>query len=741
MSRPSVNVVDPLWPTRRSLDRVAQPAIGDSTCSRPLTNRPFEPKLRLLVTGQCSHRCPFCHNEGQSKKIAEVDVDALSSLLPRLRLISRRITLSGGEPFQADILPSLLRSLYANAFDVTIDTAGAELGHHIDLLGMVSSLHVSLISLLPDDDLAQCNGDLSAKLEALTAIRQRYPTLQITINVPVVQKEQQLPQFDAYLELSDRINASVKLISELKTRRFQGKRRDEWAERWSGVTDFLLRHGFQPADVDAREVEYVHARHLPWQLADIACVRTSHEYGNGHCFQGMDYTINTNLSVQLCRWQSNGVPLAKLLDGDGFGPGIAGLVARDSTTCPYGISLPPIAQDPELAAYAFLPHSRWPRISPEARSLANELLDRDEVSYFGNSGVVRQFEREFADFVGARYCLSLTSGSAALFLAYGALGVDVNSEVVVPAYSYPGAVSSLLKLGAKVAMCDVDPATGNLDPASLESVITERTRAVLATHFWGLPADLDAIRSICDRFGAKLVEDASHAFGTYVGELHAGTIGDVGCFSIQSNKTVWGGEGGLLVTDDQEIYERATLLSAMRDRVLETVFYQPNRADWESGRGAKFKMHPMAAALGLASLRKLPETNLARLARINILAEEVGVDSGAHILQGLPGRTGYYGAKLLIDHAWQGHVGRILEDLLRAGIVAKSLDVRPLHRLNLFRDHPDVRLSPEGYPNADAFFARCLSLPYIVEAEDRLVRYYGRTIRRVLSSYDGRPVL
>jgi dTDP-4-amino-4,6-dideoxygalactose transaminase len=170
------------------------------------------------------------------------------------------------------------------------------------------------------------------------------------------------------------------------------------------------------------------------------------------------------------------------------------------------------------------------------------------------------------------------------------------------------------------------------------------------------------------------------------------------------------------------------------------VFYQSNRADWESGRGAKFKMHPMAAALGLASLRQLPEINKARLARINILAEEVGADMGAHILQGLPGRTGYYGAKLLIDSAGQEHVGHILEDLLRACISAKMLDVRPLHRLSLFRIHPDVRLSPEGYPKADTFFARCLSLPHVIEAEDRLVRYYGRTIRRVLSSYDGQPV-
>lgn len=731
--------VDQPWSAKPLPDRVERPASGELSFSRPLTNQSFEPKLRLLVTGQCSHRCPFCHNEGQSKKVAEVDVDALSPLLPRLRMISRRITLSGGEPLQADILPILLQSLYANAFDVTIDTAGAELGRHIDLLGLVSSLHVSLISLLPDDDLAQCNGDLSAKLVALDAIRKRYPTLQITINVPYVQKERQLPQLDAYLELSDRIGASVKLISELKTRRFQGKRHDEWAERWSGVTDFLLRQGFEPADVDTREVEYVHARHLPWQLADIACVRTSDEYGNGHCFQGMDYTINTDLKVQLCRWQSNSVPLVRLLDGEGLGRGIANLVARDSTTCPYGISPPPIAQDPELAAYAFLPHSRWPRTSPEARALANDLLDRDEVSYFGNSGVVRQLEREFADFVGARYCLSLTSGSAALFLAYCSLGVDGNSEIVVPAYSYPGAVSSLLKLGAKVVMCDIDPATGNLDPASLEAVITDRTHAVLVTHFWGLPADLDAVQSICDRFGARLVEDASHAFGTYVGEAHAGTVGDVGCFSIQSNKAVWGGEGGLLVTDDQQIYERATLLSAMRDRVLETVFHQPNRADWESGRGAKFKMHPLAAALGLASLRQLPETNEARLARISTLAEEVGADKGAHVLQGFPGRTGYYGAKLLIDPAGQRHVGHILEDLLRAGIRAKTLDIRPLHRLHLFRNHPHVQLSREGYPNADAFFGRCLSLPHVVEAEDRLVRYYGRTIRRILSSHDGKP--
>lgn len=713
-------------------DSERDPRAFSAARPRPLTNKSFEPKLRLLVTGQCSHKCPFCHNEGQSKKAPEIDVEALSPLLPRLRRLSRRITLSGGEPLQAEVLPRLLRALYARAFDVTIDTAGDELSDSMDLLGCVSSLHVSLISLSPDDDLARCNGSLAKKLAALEEARRRYPTLGITINVPMVEKHQQLPQLDRYLELSDEIGASVKLISELKSRSLHGERRDTWSDRWGEVADFLSERGFEPADVDTREVEYVHARHLPWQVADIACVKTSREYDNGQCFFGMDYTIDTDLTLQLCRWQSNSIPLAALLDENSAAGEISRLMSRDSSSCRYRVPLPEITREPGLGAYVFLPHSRWPRVTPPARAVVNELLDNDEASYFGSSGIVRQLEREFADFVGARYCISLASGSAALFLAYRALGLGDGVEVVVPAYSYPGAISSLLMLGARVKLCDVDPATGNLDPLSLETVISGRTRGVLATHFWGLPADVEACRTICDRVGAMLIEDASHAFGTYRGTRHVGTFGDVGCFSVQSNKTVWGGEGGLLVTNDQGVYERVTLLSSMRDRILETVYDPSNRADWESGRGAKFKMHPLAAALSLASLRALPEINHGRAARIDALAEELGADAGAQVLRGEAGSTGYYGAKVLLDRGIGGNAGRILESLIRSGVRAKMLDLRPLHRLALFRNHPNVFVSAAGYPNAESFFSRCISLPYVVEAEESLVRYYGRSIRRAL---------
>jgi perosamine synthetase len=712
-------------------DATAAHSIGHR---RPLTNMPFEPKLRLLVTGQCTHKCPFCHNEGQSKKAPEVDVEALLPLLPRLRRLSRRITLSGGEPLQAKVLPRLLSVLYNCAFDVTIDTAGDELAEALDLLRLVSSLHVSLISLSPQNDLARCNGDLEKKLSALEVIRARYPTLSITINVPIVDKHVQVAELDRYLELSDRINASIKLISELAVKSVRGVRCDSWADRWESFADFLAKRGFEPGDVNTREVEYVHPRHLPWQFADIACVKTSREYGDGHCFSGMDYTINTNLTVQLCRWQSNSVPLTTFVEERSTAGQISELMSRDSRSCRYGVPLPELARGGNLGGYVLLPHSRWPRTTTSARDLVNSMLDCDETSYFGSSGVVRQLEREFADFVGTRYCIALASGSAALYLAYRALGVRANDEVVVPAYSYPGAVSSLLMLGARVRLCDVDPATGNIDPSSLERVITGDTRAVLATHFWGLAADVRACRSICDDAGAALIEDASHAFGTHIGSQHVGTFGEVGCFSVQSNKTVWGGEGGLLVTNNQELYEQVTLLSSLRDRILETVHHPDNRADWESGRGAKFKMHPLAAALALASLRELPQVNRDRADRVNLLAQQLGPDAGAQVLRSASERTGYYGLKLVLSADSNRDAGEVLQSLIRSGVSAKRLDLRPLHRIAFFRNNPGVYIQPTGYPNAESFFARCISLPHVVEAEEALVRHYARSLHKALVS-------
>ncbi|GAB4017858.1 DegT/DnrJ/EryC1/StrS family aminotransferase [Spirosoma koreense] len=168
---------------------------------------------------------------------------------------------------------------------------------------------------------------------------------------------------------------------------------------------------------------------------------------------------------------------------------------------------------------------------------------------------VAAFERQFADYCGSKYAVSCVNGSVSLRLALIACGVRPGDEVIVPPYTFIATASVVLEVNCIPVFVDIDPDTYNLDPSKLEAAITPRTRAIIPVHFAGLACDMDAILSIARRHNLRVIEDAAHAHGAEYNGKKLGSIGDAGSFSFQSSKNLTSGEGGIVITNDEQLYQ------------------------------------------------------------------------------------------------------------------------------------------------------------------------------------------
>jgi perosamine synthetase len=227
------------------------------------------------------------------------------------------------------------------------------------------------------------------------------------------------------------------------------------------------------------------------------------------------------------------------------------------------------------------------------------------------------FEAAFAAYVGAPHAIAVNSATAALHLAMEGLGVGRDDEVIVPTYTFAASAETVLYLGAHPVLVDVEPATGNVDPAAISGAIGSRTRAVEVVHIGGLPADLSAVLAATGQ--VPVIEDAAHAFPSPIESLDgrfAGTVGRAGAFSFYATKTITTGEGGMLVTADPELAERARTMRLhgigrdawKRYTAAGSWYYEIEAA------GFKDNLTDVAAAIGLVQLMRAAELRRSRAA-------------------------------------------------------------------------------------------------------------------------------
>lgn len=225
-----------------------------------------------------------------------------------------------------------------------------------------------------------------------------------------------------------------------------------------------------------------------------------------------------------------------------------------------------------------------------------------ENGWYENAGAaVRNFEREFADYLGVRFAAAVPHCTSAIHLSICALGLGPQDEVIVPDITWIASAAPVSYVGAMPVFADVDPHTWCIDPASVEACITDRTKAIIPVGLYGLTPDFDALRRIADRHKLSIIEDAAQTLGSRYRNQMAGTLGDVGVFSFHGTKIMTTGEGGMLVTDDEALFDRVQIL---RDhgRHKEDFTSFVNREV-----GYKYRMSDLQAAFGAAQLSRIDE--------------------------------------------------------------------------------------------------------------------------------------
>jgi dTDP-4-amino-4,6-dideoxygalactose transaminase len=244
---------------------------------------------------------------------------------------------------------------------------------------------------------------------------------------------------------------------------------------------------------------------------------------------------------------------------------------------------------------------------------------------------VRGLEREFAAFIGSRYCLATNSGTSALHLALIGAGVQAGDEVLVPAFTFVATAMAVLHQGAVPVFVDVEPHTFGLDPAGVEAALTPRTRAIVPVHLHGVPCELQPIADLAARRGLLLVEDSAQAIGARYRGRMAGTLGLAGSYSLQSSKSMASGEGGLLVTDDEPVYRRAYAARMFGEdsRPEDEASYDlahaldGNRAYDSAAVGWNYRTSELSAAVARAQLRRLEHWNANALANAELLTRRL----------------------------------------------------------------------------------------------------------------------
>ncbi len=269
------------------------------------------------------------------------------------------------------------------------------------------------------------------------------------------------------------------------------------------------------------------------------------------------------------------------------------------------------------------PFAPWPHFEQDEIEAAAAVLRSGKINYWtGQEG--REFEREFAAFTGCRHAIALANGTVALELALYALGIGPGDEVIVPSRTFIASASCAVMRGADPVCADVDPVSQNLTMETIRPKLTRRTRAIIPVHLAGWPCDMDPILELARERGIKVIEDCAQAQGaTYKGRP-VGSLGDVAAFSFCQDKIMTtGGEGGMLTTNDETIWERAWSFKD-HGKSYAAVHYRqyPPGFRWlHESFGTNWRLTEMQSAMGRCLLRTLPRSLEARRKNAAILTE------------------------------------------------------------------------------------------------------------------------
>jgi len=373
--------------------------------------------------------------------------------------------------------------------------------------------------------------------------------------------------------------------------------------------------------------------------------------------------------------------------------------------------------------------------------LADIDFDEQEVSavtevlhsrWLSTGEVTREFEQEFAAFIGAKHTVAVTNATAALHLACLVAGVGAGDEVIVPSLTFVATANAVRYTGARPVFADIEsPDWLTLSPVSIESCITKQTRAILVVHYAGFPCDMPAVMEIAHRYNLTVLEDSAHAIGSTLSGRVLGTWGSVGCYSFFPNKNMTTGEGGMLATDNDVLAERLRLL---RSHGMTSLSWDRHKGHaWSYDvvdLGYNYRIDEMRSALGRVQLKKLPANNqrrehLTKLYRelLTELVPEVHMP-----FEDARGTSCYHILPVLLPP--QTDRIRFMEGLKSLG-VQTSIHYPPVHRFQIYNE--EWRKHGIPLPITEDIAAREVTLPLYPTMRDEQVEWVVQAISKSLS--------
>jgi perosamine synthetase len=347
--------------------------------------------------------------------------------------------------------------------------------------------------------------------------------------------------------------------------------------------------------------------------------------------------------------------------------------------------------------------------------------------WYGQAGTaLKRFERAFADYIGVKYAVAVPHCTAALHLALSSLRIGQGHEVIVPEITWVASAAPICYVGAAPVFADIDPETWCVSPASIRRLITPRTRAIMTVDLYGSPPEMDEIRAIAAENGLAIIEDAAQAVGTEYHGRKAGSLGDAAAFSFHGSKTLTTGEGGMLVTDRQDIWERTIFLrdhgrpsNAMRT-------YQATEV------GYKYKMSGLQAAFGLAQLERVEELVTRKRDIFRWYAERLRDIPGLALNVEREGTLNTYWMVTIVLDAAYGMTGKELQDRFDEQQIEARPFFHPLSAQPAFAQVPDCAAARERNVVAHGLSPRALNLPSALTLTEAQVDRVCTTLRAFL---------
>jgi perosamine synthetase len=342
-----------------------------------------------------------------------------------------------------------------------------------------------------------------------------------------------------------------------------------------------------------------------------------------------------------------------------------------------------------------------------------------------------QFEEKFAHYCGLNYGISTTSGTTALHLALAAMGIGPGDEVLIPTFTMAATAFAVRYCGATPVLIDSDPETYNMDPERVSSYLRNQERrgkikvkVILPVHMYGHPVDMDPLLTMADRFSIAVIEDAAEAHGAEYKGKKCGSFGAFGCFSFYANKIITTGEGGMVITSDPRLADKA--------RRLKDLAHSPGKRFLHTDLGFNYRMTNLQAALGVAQLKKI-NSHIEKKRR---MAKEY--EKGLKNIPGLRlpiekpwAKSVYWMYGILVEKECGCSRDQLMERLKKKGIDTRSFFV-PMHRQPVFSGRGGKVKKVGPYPVAEKLSEQGFYLPSGLTISSEQIEYICRQIKKIV---------